>query len=73
MKSICLSFFRDKSKITASLRHTATLLKENQSALLNSGTVLEEDQIQLQKENEKLIKYIKERHFNTVSQTVHSN
>lgn len=44
MKSICLSFFRDKSKITASLRHTATLLKENQSALLNSGTVLEEDQ-----------------------------
>ena len=44
MKSICLSFFRDKSKITASLRHTATLLKENQSAILNSGTVLEEDQ-----------------------------
>ena len=44
MKQTCLSFFRDKSKITASLRHTATLLKENQFALLNSGNVLEEDQ-----------------------------
>lgn len=61
------------NKEISNIKKTIKTGTEAYKALIQKITVLEEDQIQLQKENEKLIKYIKERYFNTVSQTVNSN
>ena len=61
------------NKEISNLKKTIKTGTEAYKALIQKITVLEEDQIQLQNENEKLIKYIKERYFNTVSQTVNSN
>ena len=61
------------NKEISNIKRTIKTGTEAYKALIQKITVLEEDQIQLQKENEKLIKYIKERYFNTVSQTVNSN
>ena len=61
------------NKEISNLKKTIKTGTEAYKALIQKITVLEEDQIQLQNENEKLIKYIKERYFNTVSQTMNSN
>ena len=61
------------NKEISNIKKTIKTGTEAYKALIQKITVLEEDQIQLQNENEKLIKYIKERYFNTVSQTVNSN
>ena len=61
------------NKEISNLKKTIKTGTEAYKALIQKITVLEEDQIQLQNENEKLIKYIKERYFNTVSQTVNTN
>ena len=61
------------NKEISNIKKTIKTGTEAYKALIQKITGVEEDQIQLQKENEKLIKYIKERYFNTVSQTVNSN